>query len=100
MRKSLIKYRHGNEEGYMHYVIYEEKFIVLSQMKSNKVDYIKEHGKLEITFDMQSDTFDPVKAEIITDSSYIHRVLNEMKSNENSYFREYEEGLCAIIIHK
>jgi hypothetical protein len=100
MKKSIIKYRHDSEEGYMHYIVFEEKFVVLSQFKSNKVDYINEHGKIEITFDLKSDTFDPVKAEVVTDSSFIHKVMNEMQRFENSYYREYEEGLCAIIIHK
>lgn len=100
MKKSIIKYKHGSEEGFMHYVVYDGQFVVLSQYKSNKIDYINEHGKIEITFDMKSDTFDPVKAEVITDSSYIHNVLHEMQKSENSYYREYEEGLCAIVIHK
>lgn len=100
MKKLIIKYKHDKEEGFMHYVVYDEKFIVLSQFKSNKVEYINKHGKIEITFDLKSDIFDPVKAEVITDSSFIHKVLQKMKNVENSYYREYEEGLCAIIIHK
>lgn len=100
MKKSIFKYKHDNQEGYMHYILLEGKMVVLSQYKTAKVDFIKEHGKIEITFDMSSDTFDPVKAEIITDSAYVHKVFNNMSEMGNSYYREFEEGLCAIIIHK
>lgn len=100
MKKSIFKYRHDNQEGYMHYVVFEEKLVVLSQFKTEKVNYINENGKLEVTFDMNSDTFDPVKAEVITDSAYVHKVFNFMLDAGNSYYREFEEGLCAIIIHK
>lgn len=100
MKKSIIKYRHGNEEGYMHYIILDKKFVVLSQFESTKVSFINEHGNLDITFDLKSDTFDPVKAEIVTEKEYVTEVLEAMLQTENSYYKEYNDSICAIIIHK
>jgi hypothetical protein len=100
MKKTLIKYRHEDQEGYMHYVIHNEKFVVLSEYDTKKIDYINKNGKLEITFDIKSDTFDPVKAEVNTDESYVKEVLQAMIETGNSYYKEYQNNLCAIIIHK
>lgn len=99
-KKSLIKYTHNNENGLMHYVIFEKEVVVLSAAESKKVDYINKHGELDITFDIKSKEFDRVKAEVITDPEYVKKVYTYMIETNNAYFVDGYDGLCVIKIYK
>lgn len=98
--KSLIKYRHGNDRGLMHYVIFEGEVVVLSAYDSKKVTYIEENGELEVTFDITKNDFDMVKVEVITDPDYLEKVYVYMIETNNAYFKDGTEGLCVIKFHK
>lgn len=97
-KRSLIRYKHDNEKGLMHYVVFEGDVVVLSQCKSKKVAYIEENGRLDITFDIEKTAFDNVKAEVIKDPEYVKRVYDYMIETNNAYFKDEEETLCAIVI--
>ena len=99
-KKSLIKYTHENEKGLMHYVIFEGDVVILSRYESKKVTYIEKNGSLDISFDVDANTLDNVKAEVITDQEYVMKVYNYMIETNNAYFFEGTEGICAIKIHK
>ena len=60
-KKSLIKFYHGEEKGFMHYVIFERDVVVLSEIDTKKVRYIEENGTLNITFKVDSKDFDEIK---------------------------------------
>jgi hypothetical protein len=98
--KSLIKYRHGNERGLMHYVIFEGDVVVLSAYDSKKVSYIEENGNLDITFNITSNDFKNTKVQVIKDPEYLERVYIYMIETNNAYFTEGTEGLCVIKFEK
>ena len=98
--KSLIKYRHGEENGLMHYVVFEKEVVVLSVEKSHKVEHIDKYGNLDITFDIKSKDFDAVTAEVVRDKMYVEKVYNYMIETNNAYFTEGFDNLCAIKFHK
>lgn len=99
-KKSLIKYQHGKDKGLMHYVVYDGDVVILSRYESKKVTYIEKNGKLDITFDVDTDVLDTVKAEVVTDQDYVMSVYNYMIETNNAYFFEGTEGICVIKISK
>ncbi len=98
--KSLIKYTHDNENGLMHYVVYEGDVVVLSVFDSKKVAFINEHGKLNVTFDVKSKDFDELGVSIVTEKEYVEKVYNYMLETNNAYFTDGFEGLCVIKFEK
>ena len=74
--KSLIKYRHGEDQGLMHYVVFDGEVVVLSAYESKKVTYIEENGNLNITFDVKSKDLELVKIELVTDMDYVKKVYD------------------------
>ncbi len=99
-KKSLVKYRHGNDTGFMHYVIFQKEVVVLSEEATRKVKYISEKGALDVSFDVDSDQYDVLKAEVITDPKYVEQVYTYMIETNNAYFRDGFDGLCVIKLSK
>ena len=97
-KRALIRYKHDNETGLMHYVVFEGDVVVMSAYKSKKVSYIEEHGTLDITFDIDQNLLDTVKAEVITDKDYVKRVYDYMIETNNAYFEDGIEDLCVLKI--
>ena len=99
-KKSLIKYFHEDEKGFMHYVIFERDVVVLSEIDTKKVKYINKNGNLNITFNVDSDKFDLVDVKVITDKEYTEKVYNYMIETNNAYFFDGYESLCVIKFDK
>lgn len=98
--KSIYKYTHDGEIGYMHYVDFEGSSVVLSNYDSLKTKYIIKNGFLEITTNLKDIQFDKVKCSIVTDTDYVQKVYDFMQDLENSYFKDGIDGLCAIVFEK
>ena len=98
--RSLIKYKHDDDHGLMHYVIFEGDVVVLSQYESKKVTYIENHNELDITFDIKSRDFDRVKVGVVTDPEYVQKVYDYMIEINNAYFKDGTDGLCVIKFEK
>lgn len=99
-KKSLIRYSHNNETGFMHYVIYNGDIVVLSVEKSKKIDFIKENGRLNVTFDVKQENFGFVNVSFSNDMDYVEKVYNYMLETNNAYFKDGFEGLCVIKFEK
>ena len=99
-KKSLIKYYHGEEKGFMHYVIFERDVVVLSEKDTKKVKYINENGNLNVTFDTDSKEFDLINVKVVTDKDYVGKVYNYMIETNNAYFFDGYEDLCVIKFDK
>lgn len=99
-KAQLIKFRHGAQKGIFHYVVFEGDFVSLSEVKTSKIDYIKSHKSLDITFDLQSETYDVMSVDVIEDQDYVQKVYDFMLENDNTYFRNGIEGLCVLKFHK
>lgn len=98
--KALIKFRHDNEQGLMHYVVFEEDVVVLSTHQSKKVSYIEANGRLDVTFDVKSKEFSSNNVAVITDPQYVEKVYNYMIETNNAYFTSGIDGLCVIKFEK
>ena len=97
---SLVKYAHGEEKGLMHYVVFEKEVVVLTEEESKKVDYVKEHGKLKISFDVKSKGYDELVVEAVTNKDYVEKVYNYMLEINNAYFKDGYESLCVLKLVK
>jgi hypothetical protein len=97
---SLVKYAHGEEKGLMHYVVFEKEVVVLSEEASKKVDYVKEKGKLKVSFDIKSNEYDELEVAVITKKDYVEKVYNYMLETNNSYFEDGFENLCVLRLLK
>lgn len=98
--KAIYKYIHNNEIGFMHYVVFEGKVVVLSKTESKKVDFIKENGYLDVTQDLKGNEFSKMNLSVVTDEEYIQKVYDYMLQTNNSYFKDGIEGLCALVVEK
>lgn len=98
--KSLIKYRHGNDTGLMHYVIYAGDVVVLSEKETKKIKHIEEFNSLDVTFDIKSNDLETVPVSIIKDLDYVQKVYHYMIDTNNAYFTEGFEHLCVIKLDK
>ena len=98
--KTIYKYAHDSEIGYMHYIIFEDDVVVLSKEDSLKIDFINNHGYLNVTKDLKGTEFTKVNAHVVTNMEYVQKVYDFMLESNNTYFKEGTEGLCAIVIEK
>ena len=71
--KALVKYRHDDEKGLMHYVIFNGEAVVMSRYDSKKIAHIEKNGELDVTFDITQNNFAPVKMTVETDSELADR---------------------------
>jgi general stress protein 26 len=99
-KEKLVKFRHENIKGIFHYDTFEGCFVVLSKIDSGKIDYIKEHGAIDITFDIEEENYDVMAAEIVEDKDYVQKVYDHFKETENAWFENGIEGLCVLKFHK
>ncbi|MCF7926606.1 MAG: pyridoxamine 5'-phosphate oxidase family protein [Candidatus Izimaplasma sp.] len=100
MENQLVKFRHGNSKGVFYYVIFEGDFVALADIRSPKINYIKSHGAIDLAFDMDSETYDLMEVDIITDKPYVKKIYNYMMEKENTYFKDGTEGLCVLKFHR
>ena len=99
-KAQLIKFRHGSHKGIFHYVQYDNAFVALSEANTSKIEYIKKTNSLDITFDLQGETYDVMSVDVIEDESYIQEVYDFMLNTDNTYFKNGIEGLCVLKFHK
>lgn len=99
-KAQLVKFRHGNQKGIFHYVVFEDAFVALSEAKTSKIDYIKSKSALDISFDLQSETYDVMSVDVIEDKEYVQKVYDFMLEQDNTYFKNGIEGLCVLRFHK
>lgn len=100
MANQLIKFRHENHKGIFHYTVFEGDFVALSELDTGKIEYIKEHKAIDITFDLQSTTYDVMGVDVIEDNEYVQKIYDYMQTTGNSYFNRGIEGLCVLKFHK
>lgn len=99
-KAQLVKFRHGNHKGVFHYVVFEDAFVALSEVNTGKIEYIKTTNALDISFDLQSETYDVMSVDVIEDKEYVQKVYDFMLSQDNTYFKSGIEGLCVLKFHK
>ncbi|MBN2605524.1 MAG: hypothetical protein JXR62_06865 [Bacilli bacterium] len=99
-KEQLIKFRHNSDKGIFHYTVYKGDFVALSEIKTGKIDYIKEHGAIDLTFDVDQDIYDVMAVDVIEDKAYVQEVYDYMIATENAYFVDGIEGLCVLRFHK
>ena len=98
--KAIYKYTHNTETGFMHYVVFEGKVVVLSKSESLKIDFINENGYLKVTQDLKGTEYSEVKAKVVNDEEYVQKVYDYMIETNNAYFKDGIDGLCAIVFEK
>lgn len=98
--KAIYKYIHDGEIGFMHYVVFEGKVVVLSKTESKKVDFINQNGYLEVTQDLKGDEYSKMNLTVVMDKNYVQKVYDYMLQTNNSYFKDGIDGLCALVVEK
>lgn len=98
--KAIYKYTHDNETGFMHYVAFEGKVVVLSKIDSLKIEFVNKNGYLKVTQDLKGTEYSEVKAAVVMDQEYVQKVYDYMIETNNAYFKDGIEGLCALVFEK
>ncbi len=99
-KRDLIKFRHGENKGIFHYTVFEGDFVALSETQTSKIEYIREHGSLDITFDPTAETYDVMEVDIIENEEYVKKIYDYMLANDNNYFEDGFAKLCVLKFHK
>ena len=97
---NLLNYKHDNQSGILQYFNYHDKIVALSEIKSLKVLYIEEFGKLEVSFDIDSEEYETINASIITDKEYISNIYHYAIDNHHAYFKDGYDNLYVIKFDK
>lgn len=98
-KEKLIFFRHENQKGVFHYDLYEGEFVALSILNSGKMEYIKNHGALDLSFE-ENGTFDVWAVDVIEDPEYVQNVYDHFEATGNSYFQNGIEGICVLKFHR
>ena len=98
--KTIYKYTHDGEVGYMHYIMLDGKQIALSVFDSLKVRYKLKNGKLDVTTDLKDGNFKEKKCNIDSNKEFVQKVYELMLESNNSYFKNGTDGLCAIVFEE
>ena len=99
-KRSLVKFRYGNQIGLFHYVLFEGNIVVLSEDNTRKIKHIEKNNNLEITFDIEKNDYDVLDVTLVREKKYIKQVYNYMIEANNPYFQDGDDHLVAIIINK
>lgn len=99
-KKSLVKFKYGEQMGLFHYVVYEGDVVVLSEDNTGKVKYVEKNNNLYITFDIETDNYDLLDVALVRDSEYVEKVYNYMIETNNPYFQDGFEHLVALKFSK
>jgi tRNA A58 N-methylase Trm61 len=94
--QKLIKFRHGNHKGIFTYTVFENEFVTLSKIDTGKIEYIRKHGSIDLTKDMDSENYDMMQVDIIEDPAYVQKVYDYLIETGNAYFENGIEGLCVL----
>lgn len=100
MSDKLIKFRHEHTKGVFHYDVFNGDFVALSKVNTGKIQYIKEHGALDLTFNMDDDQYDIMAVDVIEDKDYVQKVYDHFLQTDNAWFTDGIEGLCVLKFHK
>jgi hypothetical protein len=98
--KSIYKYTHDNELGFMHYVVFNGEVVVLSKVESLKVGFIEENGFLNVTADLKGKDYQKINCKVVRDEAYVKEVYDYMINTNNAYFKDGTDGLCALVFEK
>jgi hypothetical protein len=95
--KAIYKYKHDDEVGFMHYVVYKGKVVVLSRIDSLKIRYVQDNNHLYITANIKGVDYQKVSCKVLFDKGYVNDVYQYMIETNNVYFSDGIDGLCAIV---
>lgn len=96
----LVKFRHNYHKGIFHYDVLDDYIVVLSQNNTGKIDYIKQHGSIDVTFKIEEEEYQIMNVDIVEEKDYVQRVYDHFKETGNDYFKDGIEGLCVLRFHK
>jgi general stress protein 26 len=99
-KQKFVKFRHNDHKGIFHYDVYNGDIVVLSKNNTSKIDYIKSHGAIDVTFIVEEEDYQVMGVDIINDPSYVQEVYDHFKNSENDYFKDGIDGLCVLKFHK
>lgn len=99
-KKSLVKFKYGEQVGLFHYVIFESDVVVLSEDNTGKIKHVEKHGNLLITFDIETENYDLLDVTLEKNQEYVKKVYNYMIETNNPYFQDGYENLVALKFNK
>lgn len=97
---NLMKFRYGSKKGIFTYALVDGDFVSLSYGYADKIKYIKEHGAIDMTLDMKSETYDLWAVDIIDDPAVVKRVYDHFIEQGTAYFDEGTDGLVVLRFHR
>lgn len=97
--KYLCKFMFEGKEGYLSLVKKDDVYYALVENKTPKIGYVKEHGQLNLSFDLKQSAYSEYKVSVIDDPKLVLWVFEELKKANNLYFKEINDQLSVLEIY-
>lgn len=96
--KQVIKFKLDGKEGFLSMTTIDGHWYTLAEKLSTKVDEVNRNHKLSISTELAKPVYIDHGAHVLTDSVIVQRVFEQLKQENNLYFKELNDTLCVIEI--
>jgi len=98
-KKGILKMMSNGKERMMHYLLEDDKIMVLSLEDTELINEIKNNSKISVTFDLKKGGYSPGEVNIICDKAKIKVLFNRMLTEKMTYFKVFDERLIILEIN-
>ena len=98
--KQMIKFKFQDKEGFFSVVEKSNHYYTLVKKDTPKVFEVQKTKKLWISYDIKQPKFQEVLVNVLCDQTSVQWVYDELKRDENLYFKELDDSLCVFEIPK
>lgn len=96
--KGILRFKHSTGGGMMHYIIFDDRVVTLTENSSKKANEIAKTGEIAINFKKLGGEFNNLKVRIEENNEVVKNVFDEMIELKNSHFKKFSDDLVALFI--
>lgn len=96
--KKVLKFKFKENEGFLSVVENENFYYALVQKDTQKIMEIKNTHQLHIAYELKNPVFINTFVNVIEDQEVIRWVFEQLKADNNLYFKNLDDSLCVIEI--
>lgn len=96
--KNLVKFKFDEKEGFLSVVTIDQKLYTLAQKDTPKVKAIEATHHLSISTELKTPVYQDTHVHVIYDRMIIKKVYDALEADNNLYFKQLDDTLCALEI--
>lgn len=98
--KKVLKFKYDEKEGFLSVVEKEGFYYALVQKDTKKVEEIKTSNHMLISYDIKDPNYQNIFVDVVEDQKLIKEVFEQLKIENNLYFKDLNEDLVLFKIRK